>query len=79
MKSNKQNLINKIIYRSQYRGTKEMDLLLSVTLGLRKKHKLKNFKNTEHMHFYSLYVGNYPDLKKNKILKLCKILNEIRV
>ena len=28
MNSNKQNLINKIIYRSQYRGTKEMDILL---------------------------------------------------
>ncbi len=29
MNSNKQNLINKIIYRSQYRGTKEMDMFLS--------------------------------------------------
>ena len=29
MNSNKQNLINKIIYRSQYRGTKEMDLFIS--------------------------------------------------
>ena len=29
MNSNKQNLINKIIYRSQYRGTKEMDIFLS--------------------------------------------------
>ena len=28
MNSNKQNLINKIIYRSQYRGTREMDKLL---------------------------------------------------
>tara|TARA_B100000579_G_scaffold400448_1_gene382115 strand:- start:384 stop:629 length:246 start_codon:yes stop_codon:yes gene_type:complete len=28
MNSNKQNLINKIIYRSQYRGTKEMDIFL---------------------------------------------------
>ena len=26
MDSNKQNLINKIRYRSQYRGTKEMDI-----------------------------------------------------
>tara|TARA_B100001250_G_C19742386_1_gene763651 strand:+ start:1170 stop:1424 length:255 start_codon:yes stop_codon:yes gene_type:complete len=26
---NKQNLINKIIYRSQYRGTKEMDIFMS--------------------------------------------------
>ena len=29
MNSNKQNLINKIIYRSQYRGTKEMDRFVS--------------------------------------------------
>ena len=28
MNSNKQNLINKIIYRSKYRGTKEMDIFL---------------------------------------------------
>ena len=29
MNLNKQNLINKIIYRSKYRGTKEMDNLVS--------------------------------------------------
>ena len=29
MNSNKQNLNNKIIYRSQYRGTKEMDIFVS--------------------------------------------------
>ena len=29
MNSNKQNLINKIKYRSQYRGTKEMDLFVN--------------------------------------------------
>ena len=29
MNSNKQNLINKIKYRSHYRGTKEMDIFLS--------------------------------------------------
>ena len=28
MNSNKQNIINKIKYRSQYRGTKEMDLFI---------------------------------------------------
>ena len=28
MNSNKQNLINKIIYRSNYRGTKEMDIFM---------------------------------------------------
>ena len=29
MISNKQNIINKIIYRSKYRGTKEMDIFIS--------------------------------------------------
>ena len=29
MNLNKQNLINKIKYRSQYRGTKEMDIFLN--------------------------------------------------
>ena len=29
MNPNKQNLINKIIYRPQYRGTKEMDIFVS--------------------------------------------------
>ena len=29
MNSNKQNLINKIFYRAQYRGTKEMDIFLT--------------------------------------------------
>ena len=29
MNSNKQNLISKILYRSQYRGTKEMDIFVS--------------------------------------------------
>ena len=29
MDSNKQNLINKILYRAQYRGTKEMDIFFS--------------------------------------------------
>ena len=29
MNSIKQNLINKIIYRSQYRGTKEMDIFVN--------------------------------------------------
>ena len=28
MNLNKQNLINKIIYRAQYRGTKEMDIFV---------------------------------------------------
>ena len=54
MNSNKQNLINKIIYRSQYRGTKEMDLLMisfvnSIIheLNLVQLNQLDNFVNLD--------------------------------
>ena len=42
-----------------------------------KKYNLNNFKNVEHIHFYGYYIGNFPDLKKSRILKTCKILNSI--
>jgi CDP-6-deoxy-D-xylo-4-hexulose-3-dehydrase len=37
----------------------------------------KNFKEVDHIHFFGYYIGNYPSLKKEKILKICKILNDI--
>ena len=42
-----------------------------------KKFNPDNYKNVEHVHFFGYYIGNHPSLKKNKILKLCKILNSI--
>ena len=39
---------------------------------------LKNFKEVDHIHFFGYYIGNYPSLKKDKILKICKILNKIK-
>jgi CDP-6-deoxy-D-xylo-4-hexulose-3-dehydrase len=38
---------------------------------------LSNFKEVDHIHFFGYYIGNYPSLKKEKILKICKILNNI--
>ena len=38
---------------------------------------LINFKEVDHIHFFGYYIGNYPSLKKEKILKICKILNNI--
>ena len=35
----------------------------------------QSFANTEHVHNYSWYIGNYPTLEKNKIDNLLKILN----
>lgn len=34
-------------------------------------------KNADHIHFYGLYTGNYPDLGQEKILGLCNLLNQI--
>ena len=44
-----------------------------------KKLNNKNFKNVDHVHFFGYYIGNYPSLKKNKIIKLAKILNSIKI
>lgn len=38
----------------------------------------KKYPNVEHIHFYGFYIGNYPTLEKEKILKLCTILNSIK-
>ena len=38
---------------------------------------LKDFGNVEHVHNFGYYIGNFPDLKKNKILQICKILNAV--
>ena len=43
------------------------------------KKKCKSLKNTEHMHFYGLYIGNYPHLEHKKIINLCKALDEINL
>ena len=41
------------------------------------KINLKNFPEVDHIHFYGYYIGNYPTLKKEKIIKICEILNNI--
>jgi len=38
---------------------------------------LKNFSEVDHIHFFGYYIGNYPSLDKNKIIKICNILNSI--
>lgn len=37
----------------------------------------KEFPETEHVHFYGFYLGNYPGLEQSKINKLCQMLNQI--
>lgn len=42
-----------------------------------KDHHL-DFPNTEHVHFYGFYIGNFPDLKLNEIDEICNILNSVK-
>ena len=40
-----------------------------------KKINLKEFPNVEHVHFYGMYIGNFPDLKTKDIIKITNIIN----
>ncbi len=38
----------------------------------------RNFPKVDHVHFYGMYIGNYPDLEHERIRELCKLLNGIK-
>ena len=74
-----ETLKKKIIYRANYRGTKEMDILLSKfvdkyihTLTKDELEDLFNFLNMEDDIIYNFYQTKKIDkkIKKNKILKI---------
>jgi CDP-4-dehydro-6-deoxyglucose reductase, E1 len=35
----------------------------------------KSCPNADHVHFYGFYIGNYPSLDRQRILRLCELLN----
>jgi CDP-6-deoxy-D-xylo-4-hexulose-3-dehydrase len=35
----------------------------------------ENYPEVEHVHFFGWYIGNYPDLEEQKIVRLCELLN----
>jgi len=35
----------------------------------------REFPNTEHIHFFGFYIGNYPELRSDDIDDICDILN----
>jgi len=37
----------------------------------------KQCPQADHVHFYGLYIGNYPNIKQDKILRLCDLLNKV--
>jgi CDP-4-dehydro-6-deoxyglucose reductase, E1 len=32
---------------------------------------------TDHVHFFGFYIGNYPDLERDRIVELCDLLNSL--
>jgi len=39
--------------------------------------EFKKYPIVDHVHFYGCYIGNYPSLEREKILQLCKLLNDL--
>ncbi len=37
----------------------------------------ERYPNVNHVHFFGWYIGNYPDLEQEKIIALCRILNDL--
>ena len=81
MSHNIEQLKKKIIYRSNYRGTKEMDKLLSAFINkyINELDKddlidLENFLNIDDNTLYNFYNGQDADLifEKNNITSLFK-------
>ena len=35
------------------------------------------FPNTDHVHFYGFYIGNFPDMKLFEVDVLCSVLNSV--
>lgn len=35
------------------------------------------FPQTEHVHFYGFYIGNFPDLKDDEVDEICAIINSV--
>ena len=38
----------------------------------------QNFPEVDHVHFHGFYIGNFPSLEEEKILRLCDILNSVK-
>ena len=81
MTINIDELKKKIIYRSNYRGTKEMDKLLSSftkkyinKLEINDLNDLEKFLNIDDTNLYNFYNGFKTDIeiKTNKVISLFK-------
>ena len=81
MSQNKEDLKNKILYRASYRGTKEMDMLLSAFVNkyidrfdesyLFELETFLNFEDEIILNFY-IHNINKKNIDENKISKIFK-------
>ncbi len=46
-------------------------------MGIVPEQECTKYPAVEHVHFYGYYIGNYPDLEEEKIMKLCEMLNAL--
>jgi dTDP-4-amino-4,6-dideoxygalactose transaminase/intein/homing endonuclease len=37
----------------------------------------RRYPHADHVHFYGFYLGNYPTLERERILDLCRLLNDL--
>ncbi len=37
----------------------------------------KEFPETDHVHFYGFYIGNFPDLSDSEVDQICDIVNAV--
>lgn len=42
------------------------------------ENEYKKYPKVDYVHFFGFYIGNYPTLEKEKIYKLCDILNNLK-
>lgn len=41
------------------------------------KEAWRGYPRADHVHFYGMYIGNYPSLERGQIVKLCELLNRL--
>lgn len=39
----------------------------------------EDYPEVEHIHFFGYYIGNYPTLSTQRVIKLCEILNSVNI
>ncbi|MDZ4785691.1 MAG: DegT/DnrJ/EryC1/StrS aminotransferase family protein [bacterium] len=42
------------------------------------KQDLSKFPVVDHIHYFGFYIGNFPTLKPERVIELCKVLNSVK-